>query len=117
MNKVLKMLALIVILGTGIFIMAHDAIGVETGTISGRIFKPNLTGLAHADVWIDLGDDNKIYGESDDDGFYFFSGVPAGTGYDVCAKKLPNWCKKCQHDVDVTAGENTTVDIVVVACD
>lgn len=88
--------------------------GQQTGTISGRVFKPNLDGAGNASVKVDMGQGNKIYSSADSNGFYLFSGVPAGTGYTVSASKK-NYTKKSQSNVSVTAGQNTGVDLVLIS--
>jgi len=86
--------------------------GGQTGTISGRIFKPNLNGAGNASVKVKIDENNKIYGSADGAGFYLLSAVPAGENYKVSAYKQ-NYTKKADNDVDVSAGENTTVDLVL----
>jgi len=86
--------------------------GVQTGVISGRIFKPNLSGAGSAAVQVKIDANNKIYGKTDSDGFYMFSAVPAGTGYSVIAIKS-GYTKTKKDNINLTAGTNKTVDLVL----
>ncbi len=85
--------------------------GIQTGSVSGRVFQPDLQAAAGASVAIKLGQGNKFSGATDKKGMYFFSGIPAGTGYAVSASK--DKLKATKKNVNVTAGKNTTVDLVL----
>jgi len=84
--------------------------GIQTGSISGKVFQPDLKACPEAKVEVKLGKWNKIKGKTDSKGMYFFSKVPAGTDYSIKASKgdLSKTVK-----VNVTAGKNTTVDLVL----
>ena len=90
-----------------------DCWGMQTGTVSGRVFKStNLDGLPGATVRLKLGEDDYLFTETDTDGFYAFTAVPAGTGYCVRAWKDPHWLPDHQCGVDVSVCQNTSVDLV-----
>lgn len=55
---------------------------VPTGTVSGRVTRPNGAGDANADVRID-NEDYRTFVHADADGSYVAQALPAGT-YDVC---------------------------------
>lgn len=85
--------------------------GIQTGTVSGRVFEPDLSASSGATVLLKLGENNKIEGKTDSKGFYMFSGVPAGTGYSITAKKGD--MAVTINKVNVAAGRNTKVDLVL----
>ncbi len=85
--------------------------GIQTGTVSGKIFEPDLSASSGAKVEIILGSNNKITGQTDGKGFYMVTGIPAGTGYAVSATKGDLVIRKDR--VNVAAGKNTKLDLVL----
>jgi hypothetical protein len=52
--------------------------GIQTGSISGQVFKPDLKACPEADVKVKLGKGINLQAKTDKKGMYLFSGVPAG---------------------------------------
>jgi len=85
--------------------------GVQTGTISGKVFNPDMKPCPEAGVEVKLDKKNKIAGQSDGKGMYLLSGVPAGSGYSVSAKK--DNLSVTVKSVNVAPGKNTTIDLIL----
>lgn len=90
--------------------------GIQTGTISGRVFKPNLSACPEAKIEVDLGAENKIQGKTDEKGFYMFPAIPSGTGYILTASK-EGFKSVRSKKIKVSPGKNTTVNLTLKKLD
>jgi hypothetical protein len=89
-------------------------VGLQTGMVSGKVFKPDMSACKNARVEIDMGSGNVLSVNTDDQGFYYFSGVPTGTSYTVKAKK-EKFKNAKKTGVSVSAGKSTTVNLTLRA--
>jgi|GEM_PF-5441973 len=85
---------------------------IQTGTISGRVFQPDLKPCPEAKIEVELGAENKIQAKTDEKGFYMIPAVPSGKNYIVTASK-EGFKSVSSKKIKVSAGKNTTVNLVL----
>ncbi len=96
----------------GLYDPAKGGGGIQTGNVTGKLHKPNLLAAANSPVDVDIGG-SKLHGSTDSLGYYYFFGIPAGSNYKV-AGSMEGYTRKERSSVTVTAGENTTVPLVLL---
>jgi len=98
---------------SGLYDPSGGGSGVQTGDISGRIYRPNLSAAPNAPVWIDLGGGVKKFVHADSSGWYLLQALPAGTNYTL-ESSLNGFTKKTRTAVAVSAGVNTAINLTLL---
>ena len=84
----------------------------QTGTVSGKVYKPGNVACADAQVELVMSKDNKLSTKTDTSGSYIIAGVPAGANYTLTATKAP-YKPATKTAVNVTAQKTTTVNLTL----
>ena len=84
----------------------------QTGTLSGKVYKPGNVACADASVELVMSKDSKLSAKTDASGSYIIAGVPAGANYTLTATKAP-YKPATKTAVTVTAQKTTTVNLVL----
>jgi len=84
----------------------------QTGTISGKVYKPFFLACPGAKVELNLAGDKKITAQTDDKGIFLMANVPVGTNYSITASK-EGYKPATASGVNVSSGKTTTVSLTL----
>lgn len=84
----------------------------QTGTVSGKVFKPNFTACPDAKLELVMSKDSKLQAKTDAGGQYVFAGVPVGSNYTITASK-EGFQPGTKSGVSVISQKTTTVNLVL----
>jgi hypothetical protein len=110
--KISAALVLFLILVTTQALALNTGPEQQTGTVSGKVYKPFFLACAGAKVELDLGDDKKITAQTDEKGIYLLANVPVGANYTITASK-DGYKPAIASAVNVSAGKTTTVNLLL----
>jgi hypothetical protein len=91
---------------------ANTGPAVQTGTVSGKVYKPGNAACADAQVELVMSESSKLSTKTDANGAFIIAAVPAGANYKVTASKAP-YKPATKTGVTVTASKTTTVNLTL----